>query len=317
MPASPDRPRAVALRALKLGDLLVAVPALHALRRALPEHRISLAATGWLAPIVPLLDAVDDFVPLTGLVPFTLDTPPDVAVNLHGAGPPSTTILDALTPRRRIGHAGGGWPGPDWHDDLPERHRWCRMVRAHGIPADPEEVWLAEPAVPSPRPGATLVHPGGRYGAKRWPPERFSAVARALADRGHEVVVTGGQGERALGADVVARAGLPPTALLADHTDLPELAALVAEAALIVCGDTGIAHLSYAYATPSVVLFGPAPAAVWGPPREGPHRALSHDDLRRGDTFGADPDPALLAVTVDEVLAAVDQVLAASRRARA
>lgn len=305
MPPAPDRPHAVALRALKLGDLLVAVPALKALRAALPEYRITLASTGWLAPMVPLLGVVDDFVPLTGLVPFQLPRPPEVAVNLHGAGPPSTGVLDALRPGRRIGHAGGGWCGPAWRPELPERHRWARLLRAHGFAADPEDVALRRPGIPSPRPGATLVHPGGRYGSKRWPADRFAAVARALADAGHDVVVTGGQGERDLGAEVVRRAGLPEPALLADTTDLPELAALVADARLLVSGDTGAAHLSYAYRTPSVVLFGPAPAAQWGPPERGPHCALSADELRRGDAFAADPDPALLAVTVEDVLRAV------------
>jgi hypothetical protein len=59
-----------------------------------------------------------------------------------------------------------------------------------------------------------------------------------------------------------------------------------------------------------VVLFGPAPIEEWGPPEDGPHRALTVADLRRGDPFADEPDPALLGVTVADVLDAVTDVLA-------
>jgi ADP-heptose:LPS heptosyltransferase len=107
------------------------------------------------------------------------------------------------------------------------------------------------------------------------------------------VVVTGGPSERDLAAAVGAETLVP---------DLLGLAALVADAALLVCGDTGVAHLATAYRTPSVLLFGPVPPAEWGP-RSGPHTVLWKGS-GHGDPHGTRPDPALLAITVDEVLAA-------------
>jgi len=62
------------------------------------------------------------------------------------------------------------------------------------------------------------------------------------------------------------QADLPDDSVLAGRTTLPQLAALVAEASLVVCGGTGIAHLATAVGTPSVVLFGPVPPEHWGPP---------------------------------------------------
>jgi ADP-heptose:LPS heptosyltransferase len=144
------------------------------------------------------------------------------------------------------------------------------------------------------------VHPGAAFGAKRWPAERFAAVAAALEGPA-PVVVTGSAAERECAEKVAAGAGLPADRVLAGRTDLAELAALVAGADLVVCGDTGIAHLASAFGTPSVVLFGPVGPARWGPP-PGPHIALEHPALRRGEAFADDPDPALLAITVDEVL---------------
>ena len=158
-----------------------------------------------------------------------------------------------------------------------------------------------------------LVHPGAAFGAKRWPADRFAAVAGALDTPQTPVLVTGSAPETALAEDVAARAGLPADRVLAGRTDLGRLCDLVAGAGLVVSGDTGIAHLASAHATPSVVLFGPVDPAQWGPPGGGPHVALAHPGRRRGVRFADEPDPALLAINVDEVLAAA----AEARRAGA
>lgn len=297
------------LRVLKLGDLLVTVPAMRALRRHWPDQRIVLACQGWLRPVVELTGCVDTLLPTFGMAPLPRSVGrPDVAVNLHGAGPASTRVLTDLEPARLIGHS-----GPDWVDDLHERDRWCRLLEHAGVPADPADLLLARPAVASPVPGAVVVHPGAAYGSKRWPPDRFARVVADLARQGHDVVVTGSAAERELAETVAERSGARPR-VLAGGTGLAELAALVADAALVVTGDTGTAHLAYAYRTPAVMLFGPASPRHWGPP-PGPHVALSVDELRRGDPFADEPDPALLGISVDAVLAAVREVSGVSRGA--
>jgi ADP-heptose:LPS heptosyltransferase len=122
-------------------------------------------------------------------------------------------------------------------------------------------------------------------------------VARALHCDGHHVVLTGGPGERELALSVARDAGLPTDRVLAGHTDLAALAALVASARLVVSGDTGVGHLATGYRVPSVVLFGPVPPKWWGPPADRPwHRALYHGD-------------SLLTVDVPEVLAATGEAL--------
>ena len=89
--------------------------------------------------------------------------------------------------------------------------------------------------------------------------------------------------------------------VLAGETDLLELAAVVARAGRVVCGDTGVAHLATAFGTPSVVLFGPTPPREWGPPPDRPqHRRCGRE--RRGDPHAPRPDAGLLAIGVDEVL---------------
>ncbi|MBO4260099.1 glycosyltransferase family 9 protein, partial [Streptomyces griseorubiginosus] len=82
------------------------------------------------------------------------------------------------------------------------------------------------------------------------------------------------------------------------------LCALVAEARAVVSGDTGIAHLAVALATPSVTLFGPVPPSRWGPPPDPCHRALWHPGPD-GDPHGPRPDPSLLRIHPDDVLHAL------------
>jgi ADP-heptose:LPS heptosyltransferase len=317
-----DRPAVLALRALQIGDLLVAVPALRALRRAHPEHRLVLATTPALAPLVTRIGVIDTLLPTPDPTVIDWSGPaPDLAVNLHGTGPQSHRALEAVGAARRTGfrcpEAGPGWAGPDWDAVAAahphERARWCALLQETGIPADPADLRLR---MPEPRggsdgaradrtgPAPMIMHPGAAFGAKRWPADRFAAVAAALDGPDTPVVVTGSAAERDLAGEVAGRAGLPADRVVAGRTDLGQLCDLVAGAALVVSGDTGIAHLASAYATPSVVLFGPVDPAQWGPPADGPHVALAHPARRRGARFADRPDPALLAIGVDEVLAA-------------
>jgi len=315
LPDADGTPEFLALRALKLGDLLVAVPALHAIRRERPDHRLVLAVPGWLEPIADLVGGLDVLWPTPGL-DHPLGIEPgrvDTAMNLHGNGPESRGVLEQLRPRVRLGHASPGWDGPAWEDGVLERHRWARLATEHGMPADQEDIAIDRPDLASPAPGAVVVHVGAFYGSRHWPVDRFAAVVEAFRGDGHRVVLTGSAKERDRALEVAALAGWSTDDVdrdvLAGRIDLAEMAATVAGAALVVSVDTGAAHLASAYGTPSVVLFGPAPPEEWGPPADGPHVVLTHPELRVGDTFGTECDPALLAVQVADVVAAGRGVL--------
>jgi ADP-heptose:LPS heptosyltransferase len=305
--------RLVVLRALGLGDLLTAVPALRALADAFPRHRRILAAPAPLAPLALLSGAVDEVVDTGPLRPLSsVLAEPDVAVNLHGRGPESHRLLQALHPGRLIafGRPDDGIPGPEWRADEHERERWCRLLRAEGIPARPERVRIARPPGDGPAglTGSVVLHPGAAAAARRWPPDRFAAVARALTERGIPVVVTGSTRERGLAHEVASLSGLPDRAVLAGATDLTGLARVVAGARAVVSGDTGIAHLAVALGTPSVTLFGPSSPAHWGPP-EGTGRHIALWSGGSGDPHAATPDAGLLRLRPSEVVRALTLVL--------
>jgi ADP-heptose:LPS heptosyltransferase len=311
--------RIVALRALGLGDLLTAVPCLRGIARAFPRAQRVLLTPRVFEPIVHLLDdpwQVVDRSGLEGPLPRALREP-DLAVNLHGRGPESHELLVALGPRRLVAFRQEGVDGPRWRRREHEVARWCRLLSDSGIDADRRELDLAPPPWPPPAAavGAVLIHPGAASPARRWPPQRFAAVARRAAERGSPVAITGSPEEAALAGAVGRVAGLGRESLLAGVTDVADLAAAVAHAACVVCGDTGVAHLATAFGTPSVVLFGPTPPAEWGPPRDRPiHRAIWRG--ARGDPHGQTPAPGLLDIEVPEVLAALDEVAASHPRDR-
>jgi ADP-heptose:LPS heptosyltransferase len=309
----PADPVLVVLRALWLGDLLTVVPCLRALADAFPEHRRVLATPAVLTPLVELADAgfeVVDAAPLAALPATCQDA--SVAVNLHGRGPESHHLLLATRPGRLIAFRRADVPAtaasPSWGHHEHEVERWCRLLAESGIRADPGRLRLRRPN-PPPREhaGATIVHAGAKAVERRWPAERWAAVARAEVAAGRPVLLTGSPAERPLALRVAALAGLHEADVPAGRTSLAELTAMVAHAGRLVSADTGVAHLATALGTPSVTLFGPTAPAEWGPLIDRHmHRVIWKGPARRGPE--GRPHPALLHVGQEEVLTAVAQL---------
>jgi ADP-heptose:LPS heptosyltransferase len=315
MPARGGRPSVVVLRAQGLGDLLTAVPALRAVRDACPGADITLAAPSVLTPIAALCGAIDGVADTAPLQPLhSALHGADLAVDLHDRGPQSTRLLLATRPRRLIAFAHADLPDtrglPRWSPDEHEVVRWCRLLTECGIRADPARLSLRRPGVPSPAPGAVIVHPGAGSAARRWPSDRWAAVVRALRGQGLPVVLTGSPDERALAEKTAALAGLAAGSVLAGRTGLASLAALTARAALVLSGDTAMAHLAAAYSRPAVTLAGPVPPRLWAPPPRRWHAVLWAG--RTGDPHGSEPCQGLLDITAASVVAAARQVLGAA-----
>jgi ADP-heptose:LPS heptosyltransferase len=312
-----ERPRLLVLRALGLGDLLTSFPALRALREGFPEHELVLAAPASLEPLALLSDAVDRVQHAAGLAPLRGVDGADLAVNLHGRGHASHRVLLATRPRRLVAFTHDAVPEsrgmPEWRGDEHEVWRWCRLVKEGlGIPTHPGRLEMSPPRVEPPvvARGATLVHPGAKSSARRWPVERWAAVARAERRAGRRVVVTGSEREVDLARELARQAGLDDDCVLAGHTDLLGLAGVVAACSRLACGDTGIAHLATALRRPSVVLFGPMSPALWGPPPRPWHRVIWKGES--SDPLGDQPSAGLLRIGVEEVVAALDGVPEAS-----
>ena len=216
--------------------------------------------------------------PTSTLAPLTgAPREPEIAVDLHGNGPPSRDLLQALRPGRLIVFARPGDavpPGAEvsvWDDDEHEVARWCRLLREHlaGV-GEPPAVWSLAAGTAARAPRCHRRAPGRRRRIAALAVERWAAVAAALSADGHRLVVTGTPGEQGI-VDAVAR---PAGAQTETCLDVDELFGLIAAARMVLSGDTGVAHVASAFGSPSVVLFGPVSPARWGPPARARHQAL-------------------------------------------
>jgi len=156
-----------------------------------------------------------------------------------------------------------------------------------------------------------VLGPGAAYGpAKRWAPERFAAVGRALAARGLAVLACGADAERAECVGVAEAIGARGVSL-AGATELTTLAALCAAARIAVCNDSGLAHLSAATGTATLVVFG-STSSAWTAPLGARVRVVQHAPVcspcfQRTCRIGY---RCLAAVSAAEVIAACEALAA-------
>lgn len=302
--------RIAVLRALQLGDLLCAVPALRALRGALPNARITLIGLAWAREFVDRFDEyLDDFLELPGFpglperpfdaaafVDFLTAAQArrfDLAIQLHGSGSFVNPLTVMLGARHNAGYYVPGDYCPDaerflaYPEDVPEVKRHLALMEFLGAPprgedldfpvreADRQALAGLKDARHLRRGEYVCIHPGARYPSRRWGAERFAAVADQLGEMGLEVVITASRSEAGLAASVAA-AMRRPSINLAGQTTLGSLAALLDGARLVVSNDTGISHVAAGVHVPSVVVVTGSDPKRWAPLDRQRHRTISH-----------------------------------------
>lgn len=153
-----------------------------------------------------------------------------------------------------------------------------------------------------------VLSPGGGWGAKCWPPERYGELHRAISQEyGWQGVISFGPGEEELAEGARRSAGVPEP--IVEMFNLKQLIALLRGASLVVAGDTGPLHLASALGTPVVGLYGPT-----DPARNGPFSAgdIAVRKARPEETtyrHSRPTSPAMLAISVQDVLDAVERRL--------
>jgi ADP-heptose:LPS heptosyltransferase len=282
-----DVRRIAVLRANGLGDLVFSLPALEALRAAYPRAPITLLGAPWHAMLLEGRPAPVDSVltvPVSTGVHGDERTPDDregleaffarmqgehidVAVQLHGGGKYSNPFVRQLGARLTVGMQDRDAVGLDrvlpyayWQNEV---LRYLEVMSLLGAPAvtlepalDVTEADLRASLAVVPESSRPLValHPGASDARRRWPPERFAAVADVLARRGAAVVLTGGPEERHLTAAV--RAAMRTDALdTGGRLSLPALLGTLRRAHLFVGDDSGPLHLAAAVGTATVGVF--------------------------------------------------------------
>ncbi len=137
---------------------------------------------------------------------------------------------------------------------------------ARFTPPPADAAWAARWCAEHQQKGQRLViiHPGTGGPTKLWSGERWAQVSDALADAGALVVLTGGPGEEPLTDEIRARAQHPPIDL-AGQTQVGQMAALMARAALVLGVDSGPLHIAAAQGVPTIHLYGPGDDGRFGP----------------------------------------------------
>ena len=289
-PIRSHAPRFLVLRGGAIGDFIVTLPVLQALRAQWPTAHVEIwgyphiaelaVAGGWAQSVVSLdrAEMARFFVPepsftdaqVAAVRSFDLvfnylhDPVGQVRSNLLLAG--AKQVLSG-SPIVKRGHAVPFLLEPlqalaIYETDLvPEldlsgeaRAAARNRLRAEGLKQRP-----------------VAVHPGSGGAAKKWPADRFLEIARRLRGRGRDVVAILGEADRAE-AVLLARE-MPELPVLA-NLPLVELAAALSECGAFLGNDSGITHLAAAVGLPVVALFGPSDAETWAPRGRGDIRIL-------------------------------------------
>ena len=174
---------------------------------------------------------------------------------------------------------------PETSKTVPAHARYWRVAEWLGIGDHPREAQIPIPSTARTwseqqlalLPGPVLaIHPGARWSSKRWPAENFTAIANRFIDqyRG-SILLVGSEDETPL-AQTIAHA-LPDshTLNLCGETSIPQLAACLQQADLLLCNDSGPMHLAAALNTPLVGLFTSTDSQRSGPPPRFNQRLLS------------------------------------------
>ena len=337
--------RIAVFRALQLGDLLCAVPALRALRAQFPQAEIVLIGLPWAESFVRrFAHYLDGFLSFPGypglpeqathierLPAFLMAVQRlhfDVVLQMHGSGILTNPLVQLFGAEVTSGFYQPPYYCPDsqtflaYPAEQSEVQALLTLLTYLGVPSqgdalefpltDDDERALTTSVGTEPlAPGSYVcIHPGARLLSRRWWPERFAVVADALASQGFQVVLTGAADELPL-TQTVAAAMRAPALNLAGRTNLGALAVLLRGARLLLCNDTGVSHIAAALQVPSVVVACGSDTARWAPSDHERHRVLSAQTECRPCFYHACPIDHRCAanVTSELVMAEIHRVL--------
>lgn len=295
-------------RALQLGDMLCAIPAVRAFKKCYPDCEVTLIGLPWASDFVKRFsDYFSSFLAFPGypgLAEQSFDSGEfekfvslfnekqfDLLVQMHGNGSITNKIAIGLDAKVKAGYFKEGGKQLDkgfcvsYPEGVHEVERHLELMNFLGIPSAGNDLEL--PVTKSEKDAAgelcnefalkakeyACIHPGARDERRRWSPAYFARVADMLVDSGFRVVLTGTASE----AEVVGKVEdmMRHSAVnLSGKTGLGVLAALIGNSRLLVCNDTGVSHIAAAVGAPSVVIFSISDPKRWAPLNSGLHEVI-------------------------------------------
>jgi len=293
-----DIKKIIIFRALQLGDMLCAIPAIRALRYAYPDAEITLTGLPWAASLVSrfseYFDGFIHFPGYPGLPEQGLDTKAftaflsevqsanfDLALQMQGNGSVVNPMVELFNARYTAGYYIERHYYPDnglflrYRDFGSEIERHIALMEYLGIPSrgtdlefpinpdDEEDLLTADLGDLEPG-NYVCIHPGSRGAWRQWPTAYFADMADYCAEQGLDVVLTGTKDELDIVEDVRRQMKYPPI-IAAGKTSLGAVAVLIRDAYLLVSNCTGVSHMASAMKTPSIVISMDGEPDRWAP----------------------------------------------------
>ncbi len=340
--------RILIIRLSHVGDVIHALPLLHALRSAYPEAHISWLAEDTVSPLLFNLDELDEPIvlprrQLRSSFAGALRSLYRLLSRLRSRRFEAVIDVQSLTKSAIWGWLSGattriGFPAPVGRELAP----WLNNVP---VPQTPEikhvvdlnmsllgplgvaptmvrfdlpvceharlkvSKWLAEASPDRP---PVLISPGAGWETKRWPAERFGALADRIAgDMALPVFIVWGPGEEDL-CDRVLQNSQSSNVSAAPPTDLLEMTELIRMSRLVVTNDTGPLHIAVAVGVPTVSIWGPTDPERNGPYGPGHKVILTGAPCRMCWKTSCPAQNSLICmeqISVEEVWTAVREVL--------
>ena len=296
-------------RALQIGDMLCAIPAIRALHNACPDAEITLVGLPWAKMLTERFpnyfhslitfpgypgfpEQPVDYAAVPGFIKKMQNENYDLILQMQGNGIISNPLADLFNAKNIAGFYTKNNFCPDknlfieYPGDIHEIERHLKLIESLGItefttelefPVTEKDIAdLEKAALPLKPKEYIIVHPGARDVNRQWPPENFAAIADYFFDTGLKVVITGTPDEAKIVENVISHMKHEPINAVG-KTSLGAMAVLIKNAAALVSNCTGVAHIAAALKTKSVVISLDAEPYRWAPLNQSLHKTVVWD----------------------------------------
>ncbi|CAA9533155.1 MAG: ADP-heptose--lipooligosaccharide heptosyltransferase II [uncultured Segetibacter sp.] len=301
-----DTKKIVIFRALQLGDLLCAIPAIRALHKTYPAAEITLVGLPWAKMLTQRFDKYfHSFISFPGYPGLPEQAPDfrsypdflknvqqqnfDLALQMQGKGAITNPLVQLFAAKKTAGFYKTGNYCPDkelfipYPDRVHEIKRHLRLMEHLGVKSDSTDLEFPvtaedeedfEKAQLPVQPGEyIIIHPGARSETRQWSPENFGAAADYCIKKGLRAVITGTKDEKEI-VQKVLKSMRHKAIDATGKTTLGAVAVLIKNAHGLISNCTGVAHIAAALRTKSIVLTLHQEHGRWEPLNKTLHRAI-------------------------------------------
>jgi ADP-heptose:LPS heptosyltransferase len=304
--ATGDIKKIAIFRPLQLGDLLCAVPAIRALRKAYPLAHITLIGLPWAEELIHRFpNYFDAFIPFPGypglpeqpvntrktldFLSYIQEENFDLVIQMQGNGSIVNSLVRLFAAKYTAGFYKKDYYCPDaglfleYPDQVPEIERHLLLMNFLGIPSqgtdmefplyEQDQQDLDKLELPFPPKQYICIHPGSRNYLRQWPPEYFARLADYCSEQGIPVIITGTKEESQIAGRMMKNMQYKAINTMG-RTTLGAVGVLINNAYALISNCTGVSHIAAALKTPGIVISMDGEPERWAPLNKNLHRTI-------------------------------------------